>query len=135
MGSDYDPMLAKVIVHGADRGEALARLDAALRGTAVLGLGTNVGFLLALLADPDVRAGRLDTGLVGRRLAGLAAADPPPDVLPAAAVLALAALEPSGDIVDPFDVPGGWRVGEPAWKRAGPGPGARPGRRRPRRGR
>ena len=115
VGSDYDPMLAKVIVHGADRGEALARLDAALRGTAVLGLGTNVGFLLALLADPDVRAGRLDTGLVGRRLAGLAAADPPPDVLPAAAVLALAALEPSGDIVDPFDVPGGWRVGEPAW--------------------
>ena len=115
VGSDYDPMLAKVIAHGAGRAEALARLDAALGATVVLGLGTNVGFLRALLADPDVRAGRLDTGLVGRRLEALIPAGPPPDILPAAAVLALAALEPSGDVVDPFDVPGGWRVGEPAW--------------------
>jgi acetyl-CoA/propionyl-CoA carboxylase, biotin carboxylase, biotin carboxyl carrier protein len=115
VGSDYDPMLAKVIAHGADRAEALARLDAALASTVVLGLGTNTGFLRALLADPDVRAGRLDTGLVGRRLAALVAAGPPADVLPAAAVLALATLEPSGAVVDPFDVPGGWRVGEPAW--------------------
>ena len=115
VGSDYDPMLAKVIAYGADRAEALARLDAALGATVVLGLGTNVAFLRALLADPDVQAGRLDTGLVGRRLSALVAAAPPPDVLPAAAVLALAALEPSGEVVDPFDVPGGWRVGEPAW--------------------
>jgi acetyl-CoA/propionyl-CoA carboxylase biotin carboxyl carrier protein len=115
VGSDYDPMLAKVIAHGADRGEALARLDAALGATVVLGLGTNTGFLRALLADPDVRAGRLDTGLVGRRLDSLVTADPPPDVLPAAAMLALAALEPSGDYTDPFDIPGGWRVGESAW--------------------
>jgi acetyl-CoA/propionyl-CoA carboxylase biotin carboxyl carrier protein len=121
VGSDYDPMLAKVIAHGADRTEALARLDAALAATAVLGLGTNVGFLRALLADPDVQAGRLDTGLVGRRLSSLSVlsalsvAGPPADVLPAAAVLALAALEPSGAVVDPFDLPGGWRVGEPAW--------------------
>ena len=57
VGSDYDPMLAKVIAHGADRAEALARLDAALAATVVLGLGTNVGFLRALLADPDVQAG------------------------------------------------------------------------------
>jgi len=74
-----------------------------------------VGFLRALLADPGVQAGQLDTGLVGRRLDALVAAELPADVLPAAAVLALAALEPSGAVVDPFDVPGGWRVGEPAW--------------------
>jgi acetyl-CoA/propionyl-CoA carboxylase, biotin carboxylase, biotin carboxyl carrier protein len=115
VGSDYDPMLAKVIAYGADRSEALAKLDAALGEVVVLGLGTNVGFLRALLADPDVQAGRLDTGLVGRRLDALVAAEPPSDVLPAAAVLALAALEPAGAVVDPFDVPGGWRVGEPAW--------------------
>jgi acetyl-CoA/propionyl-CoA carboxylase biotin carboxyl carrier protein len=115
VGSDYDPMLAKVIAHGADRAEALAKLDAALGATVILGLGTNLGFLRALLADPDVQAGRLDTGLVGRRLDALVAAGPPSDVLPAAAVLALAALEPAGPVVDPFDVPGGWRVGEPAW--------------------
>ncbi len=115
VGSDYDPMLAKVIAHGPDRATALARLDAALSEVVVLGVGTNTGFLRALLADPDVQAGRLDTGLVGRRLDDLVHAELPADVLPAAAGLALAALEPSGDVVDPFDVPGGWRIGEPAW--------------------
>ncbi len=122
VGSDYDPMLAKVIAHGTDRADALRRLDAALRGTALLGLGTNIAFLRALLADDDVQAGRLDTGLVGRRLDDWTSAGPdggtarvPADVLPAAAALALADLEPSGPVVDPFDVPGGWRVGAPAW--------------------
>ena len=115
VGSDYDPMLAKVIAHGSDRAGALARLDAALGEVVVLGVGTNTGFLRALLADPDVRAGRLDTGLVGRRLDNLVHSELPADVLPAAAGLALAALEPSGDLVDPFDIPGGWRIGEPAW--------------------
>jgi acetyl-CoA/propionyl-CoA carboxylase, biotin carboxylase, biotin carboxyl carrier protein len=115
VGSDYDPMLAKVIAHGADRAEALRRLDAALRDTVLLGLDTNIGFLRALLADPDVRAARLDTGLVGRRLADWTAADLPADVLVAAAAHALSELEPAGPVVDPFDVPGGWRVGEQAW--------------------
>jgi acetyl-CoA/propionyl-CoA carboxylase biotin carboxyl carrier protein len=115
VGSDYDPMLAKVIAHGADRAEALRRLDAALGDTVLLGIDTNIGFLRALLADPDVRAGRLDTGLVGRRLADWTAADLPSDVLAAAAAHALLALEPAGPVVDPFDIPGGWRVGEPAW--------------------
>jgi acetyl-CoA/propionyl-CoA carboxylase, biotin carboxylase, biotin carboxyl carrier protein len=115
VGSDYDPMLAKVIAYGADRAEALRRLDAALRDTVLLGLGTNIGFLRALLADPDVRAARLDTGLVGRRLDDWTAEDLPADILPAVAVHTLLELEPAGALVDPFDVPGGWRVGEPAW--------------------
>src|SRR5690606_33307074 len=50
--ADYDPMIAKVIGHGADRATALDRLDAALAGTVLLGLDTNVGFLRTLLADP-----------------------------------------------------------------------------------
>jgi acetyl-CoA/propionyl-CoA carboxylase, biotin carboxylase, biotin carboxyl carrier protein len=115
VGSAYDPMLAKVIVWAPTRDEALRGLHAALGETVLLGLDTNIGFLRALLADPDVRAGRLDTGLVGRRIDALTAVDVPPDVLPAAAVHALAELEPSGPVVDPFDVPGGWRVGAPAW--------------------
>jgi acetyl-CoA/propionyl-CoA carboxylase biotin carboxyl carrier protein len=115
VGSAYDPMLAKVIVWAPTRDEALRGLHAALGDTVLLGLDTNIGFLRALLADADVRAGRLDTGLVGRRLDALTATDVPPDVLPAAAVHALAELEPSGPVVDPFDVPGGWRVGAPAW--------------------
>src|SRR5207249_496998 len=104
VGSDYDPMLAKVIAHGADRAEALGRLDVALRDTVLLGVGTNTGFLRALLADPDVRDARLDTGLVGRRLADWTATDLPTDVLVAAAAHALLDLEPAGPAVDPFDV-------------------------------
>ncbi|HVH22637.1 MAG TPA: acetyl-CoA carboxylase biotin carboxylase subunit [Pseudonocardia sp.] len=117
VGSDYDPMLAKVIAHGADRAEALRRLDAALRDTVLLGLDTNVGFLRALLADADVRAARLDTGLVGRRVGDWSAASLPDDVLAAAAAHELLELEPPDGavLVDPFDLPGGWRVGEPAW--------------------
>ena len=67
--SDYDPMLGKVIAWGPDRATALRRLDRALADTVVLGVTTNTGFLRALLADPDVRAGRLDTGLVERIVA------------------------------------------------------------------
>ena len=92
--SDYDPMLSKIIAHGADRAEALQRLDAALRRTVLLGLGTNIGFLRALLADPDVRAGNLDTGLVGRRVGELAKADLPDDVVGVATGVALLDLEP-----------------------------------------
>ncbi|MGQ0716110.1 MAG: ATP-binding protein [Pseudonocardiales bacterium] len=130
VGSDYDPLLAKIIAHGPDRDTALRRLDTALARTSILGLGTNTGFLRALLADADVRAGRLDTGLVERRVDGWVAEQLPeqlPDDVPAAAgLLALLALEPTGPVVDPFELPGGWRVGEPAWTRwrmaAGPEP-------------
>ncbi|MCA1710247.1 MAG: ATP-grasp domain-containing protein [Actinobacteria bacterium] len=68
VGTTYDPMLSKVIAWGENRATALARLDAALGETAVLGVGTNTAFLRALLAHPDVQAGRLDTGLVERAL-------------------------------------------------------------------
>ncbi|GIJ73780.1 acetyl/propionyl/methylcrotonyl-CoA carboxylase subunit alpha [Virgisporangium ochraceum] len=115
VGSDYDPMLAKIIAHGPDRAAAIRRLDAALRDTVLLGLGSNLAFLRALLADPDVRAGNLDTGLVERRLADLTAREVPDDVLGAATGIALLGLEPSAPVVDPFDIPGGWRLGEDAW--------------------
>ncbi|MEE4544565.1 5-oxoprolinase/urea amidolyase family protein [Streptomyces sp. V4-01] len=52
----YDPMLAKVIAHGADRAQALDRLAEALAGTRVDGVETNLGLLRAALADPDLRA-------------------------------------------------------------------------------
>ncbi|MEQ3552016.1 biotin carboxylase N-terminal domain-containing protein [Pseudonocardia nematodicida] len=115
VGSDYDPMLAKVIARGATRDEALRRLDGALRDTVLLGLDSNIGFLRNLLADDDVRAGRLDTGLIARRGAALVDTEVPDDVLGAVAGQALLRLEPGTGVVDPFDVPGGWRVGEPAW--------------------
>ncbi|HEY0453090.1 biotin carboxylase N-terminal domain-containing protein [Actinophytocola sp.] len=111
VGSSYDPMLAKVIAWGPDRETALRKLSAGLGETAVLGVGTNVAFLRALLADEDVRAGRLDTGLVERKLAGLVTADVPDLVFAAAALDELIGLQPAGDVVDPWDVPDGWRLG------------------------
>ena len=130
VGSDYDPMLAKVITHGADRPTALRRLDAALADTVVLGLTTNVGYLRALLADPDVQAGRLDTGLAERMSFGAAA--PPDDVLAAAALDRVLAREPralggpAAVPASPWDVPDGWRIAEPSWAkvRIGYGPDA-----------
>ncbi|MGH3278039.1 MAG: biotin carboxylase N-terminal domain-containing protein [Trebonia sp.] len=113
--SDYDPMLAKVAAWGPDRATALRRLDAALADTVVLGVGTNVGFLRGLLADPDVQAGRLDTGLVERyfMMSNNRAAE---NVALAGTALArMLALEPNGAVVDPWSVPDGWRAGERAW--------------------
>ncbi len=86
--ADYDPMIAKVIAHGADRAEALDRLDAALAETVLLGVETNIAFLRTLLAHPDVRAGHLDTGLIDRLpasgTAGGATAEAPADAGPSA---------------------------------------------------
>ncbi|PSL58576.1 acetyl-CoA/propionyl-CoA carboxylase, biotin carboxylase, biotin carboxyl carrier protein [Saccharothrix carnea] len=114
VGSDYDPMLAKVIAHGATREEALRRLDAALGRMVLLGVTTNIPFLRALLVDPDVRAGALDTGLVERKLESLVRHDVPDEVLAAAALERQLSLG-GGD--DPWAGSGGWRVGEHAWTR------------------
>ncbi len=113
IGSNYDPMLAKIIAYGPDRASALQKLDRALADTALLGLGTNVAFLRGLLADDDVRAGRLDTELVDRRLSELVSSDVPPEFFVAAAMDRLLSLQPSGAVVDPWDVPNGWRLSGP----------------------
>ncbi|HVL97254.1 MAG TPA: biotin carboxylase N-terminal domain-containing protein [Solirubrobacteraceae bacterium] len=114
VGTDYDSLLCKVIAHGADRDVALARLDRALADTAILGVTTTVGYLRRLLATPEVRAGALDTGLVGRL-------ELPPTGVDEREVAAAAALiqtavnaERAGD--DPFESVRGWRVGGvPGW--------------------
>ncbi|MCV7089590.1 acetyl/propionyl/methylcrotonyl-CoA carboxylase subunit alpha [Mycobacterium interjectum] len=80
VGSDYDPMLSKVIAHGDDRDDALAKLDRALAQTVILGVQTNVEFLRFLLADERVRAGDLDTALLDERLADFAPMPAPDDV-------------------------------------------------------
>ena len=64
IGTRYDPMIAKLVAHGATRAQALARLRVALAGTVVLGVRSNVGFLRDLLDDPRVQDGRLDTALL-----------------------------------------------------------------------
>jgi acetyl-CoA/propionyl-CoA carboxylase biotin carboxyl carrier protein len=111
VGSDYDPMLSKVIAHGTDRPAALRTLDRALAETAVLGVGTNIEFLRFLLAEDDVAAGRLDTGLIDRTVYTPAPVDD--TVFIAAAAYRWLRRWPARP-VDLWDVPSGWRVGAPA---------------------
>jgi acetyl-CoA/propionyl-CoA carboxylase, biotin carboxylase, biotin carboxyl carrier protein len=122
ISSAYDPMLSKVIAWGADRTSALARLDRALAANVVLGVRTNGSFLRALVADPDVRAGRLDTGLIERHLDFLVTPAEPDDLLLAYALGRLLELRPATD--DPWAVADGWRLAGPApisWTVSTPG--------------
>lgn len=113
VGSDYDPMLSKVIAYGSDRAEALARLDAALADTVVFGMQTNIEFLRFLLADERVAAGDLDTALLEERLADFTPAPAPDDVLAAGGLYRQAALaRRAGENL--WAAPTGWRLGEPA---------------------
>jgi acetyl-CoA/propionyl-CoA carboxylase biotin carboxyl carrier protein len=102
VGTDFDPMLAKVIAYGADRAEALRRLDRALSDLEVLGVTTNAAFSRALLALPEVVAGDLDTGLLERVLDELDHA-PPGDLLVAAALAAAGTAHPAGPWRRAFD--------------------------------
>jgi 3-methylcrotonyl-CoA carboxylase alpha subunit len=88
VGIDYDPMLAKLIVHAGTRREAVAALRAALSQVRIAGVGNNVMFLRRLAASRTFAAGRLDIGFIERERALVAGAPKPPD----AAVLAAAAL-------------------------------------------
>jgi len=110
VGSDYDPMLAKVIAHGPDRAAALRGLDRALAGTEILGVTTNIEFLRFLLADPDVAAGRLDTGLLDRRAPDFTPA-PAGDAELVAAAAALWLRDWAAAGADLWAQPSGWRIG------------------------
>ena len=87
----YDPMIAKIIVHGPTRAIALTRLAAALDATEVAGSVTNLDFLAALARHEGFEAGDVDTGLIARDLDALT--EPRPA---SAAVTALAALGAAG---------------------------------------
>ena len=73
----YDPMLAKIIVRGDDRADALARLRAALDGCRIAGIETNLGYLRRIAADPAFAAG----GITTRWLETLAHSAPTVEVL------------------------------------------------------
>jgi acetyl-CoA carboxylase biotin carboxylase subunit len=63
----YDSLMAKVIAHGRDRAEALARLSKAVADTRVVGVATNLPFHASVLSSSEFRAGGVDTGFVTRR--------------------------------------------------------------------
>jgi acetyl-CoA/propionyl-CoA carboxylase biotin carboxyl carrier protein len=119
-GSDvsghYDSLLTKVVAHAPTRELALERLDAALAELVILGPQVNTAFLRGLLADPRVRAGELDTGLVEQLAqddaAGASSADEDEDAAAAAALARTAALRASASD-DPWERLLGWRADGP----------------------
>ncbi len=85
----YDPLLAKIIVHAADRTAALQRMQTTLQDTLALGLTTNLDFLQAILAHPVFVAGEATTHFIDQHLPNW---QPAPDI-PAAAIIAAALAE------------------------------------------
>ncbi|MCU0759980.1 MAG: acetyl/propionyl/methylcrotonyl-CoA carboxylase subunit alpha [Steroidobacteraceae bacterium] len=109
----YDPMIAKLVVHGADRTEALARLRRALGECRVVGVASNLAFLQRLAASQAFATADLDTALIEREASVLFPAPaPPPAVawLAAAAAVVLPPGAPLGEPRSPWDDRGGWRI-------------------------
>jgi 3-methylcrotonyl-CoA carboxylase alpha subunit len=107
----YDPMIAKLIVWGETRAQALARLDAALAQTHIVGLHSNVAFLRRVVKSHAFANADLDTALIERERAALFDAAPLPLALAAAAVVAHElAQERSLEDADPWSKRDGWRL-------------------------
>jgi acetyl-CoA carboxylase biotin carboxylase subunit len=113
----YDPMLAKLVVHAETREAAIARAVAALRRYIVLGIRTNVPFLLNILESPEFVSGEVHTGFLDAE--GIGLRELPAIELPAAALAAAAyhqetARAPHGTgatrAADPFESIRGWAV-------------------------
>ena len=109
----YDPMIAKLIVWGKDRQEALVRMSRALSAYQVVGLATNVGFLKRLVESQPFSQADLDTGLIERHHAALFPA-PQPTSLPvlglAAASLLSSERGANATCSDPWTHTRGWRM-------------------------
>ncbi|WP_298817168.1 acetyl/propionyl/methylcrotonyl-CoA carboxylase subunit alpha [uncultured Roseibium sp.] len=106
----YDPMIAKIIVHGPTREAALGKLLASLEATEVAGCVTNAAFLAALCRHKGFAAGDVDTGLIDRDLDQLIDEPAvPEDAVALAALTSLGLTRPvSGS--DPFETLAGWRI-------------------------
>ena len=96
----FDPMIAKLIVWGEDREQAIARARRALEATVLLGCQTNTAFLRALMDHPDFVAGEIHTGYLDAHPE--VAESQPPDTATVERLLAAAALSvrPIRDVVD-----------------------------------
>ncbi len=105
----YDAMIAKLIVHADDRGQAVRKLAHALDSCEIVGVQTNLGLLRAVCANADYAAGHVDTGLLARNPGLLHAPDLTPgraQVIMAAAVLDI--LAPGTVAADPADPYSPW---------------------------
>ena len=116
----YDPMIAKLIVHGATRAEALARLDEALAQTHIVGLATNVQFLRHVVTSRSFAEADLDTALIPREAGVLFQQEKVGLPMAVAAAVANALLaEKAGEGADPFSRRDGWSSHGEARRRFG----------------
>ena len=107
----YDSMIAKLIVWGETRAQALARLDVALRDTHIVGLSTNVAFLRRVVGSHAFATADLDTALIEREHAALFDAPALAPELAAAGVAAhVLAAEAAQEDADPWSRRDGWRL-------------------------
>ncbi len=118
----YDPMIAKLIVHGATRAEACARMLQALAAFRILGVANNVAFLSRLVSSTAFAAADLDTALIERAHAQLfATAAPAPDAAVMAAALTLLSQQrdaaAAGPGLAPWQRGGSWRLNAQAVQR------------------
>jgi len=121
---NYDPMIAKLIVHGPDRASALAGMRRALSDVEVIGVATNTALLSAVAAHPDFMAGPVDTGFLERENAALLPETEAPEsesiVMAALGVLALdhhqskSRAVGTADETSPWRSTIGWRLNQPA---------------------
>jgi len=114
----YDPMVAKLIVWGEDRAQALARLDAALAATHIVGPHTNAAFLRRVVHSASFATADLDTGLIERERTALFTVPEASAELAAAAWFAQQlAQAPADAVADPWSRPDGWRMAGAATRR------------------
>ncbi len=98
----YDPMIAKIIVHGKDRKQALAKMREALIETKLRGLSTNLGFLRRVVSDEAFAAAEIDTGFIARHQERLLAPWADIDIAPSQA-----------DPTSPWNDITGWQLNLP----------------------
>ena len=111
----YDPLVAKVIAHAETRDLAIARLVAALRAFPVLGIATNIPFLIRVLEHPSFRSGEIHTGFLDRE--GAMLADPTDEPIPPFVAAAMMAADTTSGADhgtaavdwDPWNRLPGWR--------------------------
>ena len=112
IGAAFDPMIAKLVTHGADRDEAIARMCRALEETVLLGPITNTDFLRRVVSHPEFKAGRIHTGFLEQHKVSLAATPPTPDqenLLLAAAALSHPDFDFRFATPEPLASIGSWR--------------------------
>ncbi len=114
----YDPLLAKLIVHGPDRATAIARMERALGELRIIGVETSASFHARVMREPEFRAGAIDIGYIERH-AELLGNGADPTLVRLAAVAAALLEERSRNRKTVRRVPDGGRRGGGAWRTTG----------------